>query len=169
MKNLNILVIILFGIVYFYFNTTIAQRKLPDEKRKIIKHETSTPIKDQTVGQRTPRENNSDKIKTRFPIKENIENPIRPRKPLYDKPKIKKPEFTETIHFEDYTEIEIIQVKEISEVENYEEIENPFPNFPIRFIGGELIYLYSELNSNNIEIDVYEMNISIKVRYDDYF
>ena len=175
-KMFSFSIFILFLVVS---NFTIAQRIIPTGRN--VKIEPKHLIKNKTIKTKTER-NKKSTLPDRNRSKRIVKNKKRERFPH---PKInhKRNRVKNIIRSEsyddnyyvdpNYTEENIINTDNntfVPAIENNNRF-NPFPNFPLRFIKGEITYLdsYIDNNNDNQMRDIYDLNIQLKVINDDYF
>ncbi len=172
-------------------NINSSKSEIKDSRRKFFSDSYPKPIKrgngkgrDVNNRVRKPKvkvdDGSTKKITIRLPRKnkKNSERqfnfPVKKKKLKHKKLKIIEPIFyDEGIVYEVYPPAHWHCGEEFIEDIKIEILDFPYSKFPLRFLSAETIYLHSVLdtNQNGDEelLDIYELNFSVKVRYENYY
>ncbi|MFZ1290688.1 MAG: hypothetical protein WAR79_11400 [Melioribacteraceae bacterium] len=156
-------ILILFSPVLLF-----SQHRNIDDKTKIRKSPIENEIKE---NEKEPGRTRNDELKDENFHKKKREYSI------VEEPKISKPIKTnhpniktKPVYIDEVIEIQvetfIVESHEIKKIN----IEEVYPNFPLRFLNAEINYIYSKMNEEDENyIDIYEMRFEIKPKTDSYF
>ncbi len=177
MSNHKMFFFPIFILILAVPNFMIAQRIIPTGRN--VKTEPKHLIKNKTIKTKTER-NKKSTLPDRNRSKRIVKNKKRERFPhskinlkRYRVKNIIRPEYSDDNCYVDqnYMEENIANTDDniFPPVVEDKNMFNPFPNFPLRFIKGEITYLDSYIDNDNQMRDIYDLNIQLKVINDDYF